>query len=254
MLCDADLADQRDGSLRAIAGAGRRQRRSGGRLRDRERRHTSGLTRTTVIRLALSPCGGSTQLQREAREPRRGRRSRATVHTARERWNECGKNVKPPPHAARRCRRHVGHVVVSTVDSSLIHAGLQAAAPPSSGHAGLLLASARRGSRAMPSRGAMPCLRKSSRSFCSSSGGTVAWPTPPGLACVPGAPSEGGGGGGIGGGSGSGSGGGGGAAGTHVGTPADPGRACRLHAAEPGLGCRARPADCGLPPGSAAGA
>ena len=34
--------------------------------------HTSGLTRTTVIRLALSPCGGSTQLQRETREPRRG--------------------------------------------------------------------------------------------------------------------------------------------------------------------------------------
>ena len=145
----------------------------GGRLRDMDR-HTSGLTRTTDVRLALSPCGGSTQLQRETREPRHGRRSRATVHAAPERWNASGKSVKRPPHAARRCRQHVGHVEVSTVDSSPIHAGLQAAAPPSSGHAGLLLGSARRGSRAMPSRGAMPCLRKSSSSFCSSSGGTVA--------------------------------------------------------------------------------
>ena len=93
----------------------------------------------------------------------------------------------------------------------------------------------------------MPCLRKSSRSFCSSSLGTVACPTSLGtVACppVPEAALEGGGGGGSwvthecs-----------GGAAATHECRSADPGLACKLRAADPGLGCRLRPADCGLEP------
>ena len=93
-----------------FAGAGRRQRRSGGRLRDMEL-HTSGLTRTTVIRLALSPCGGSAQLQRETREPRRGAEIESnSAHSSRalERmWKECEATAPrgTTVSTARRTRR-----------------------------------------------------------------------------------------------------------------------------------------------------
>ena len=85
--------------------------------------HLDYYSRTTVVGLALSPCGGSTQLQRETREPGRGPEIESNrARSSRERWYESGTSVKPPP------RQHVGHVVVSTVDGSLIHASLQAAA------------------------------------------------------------------------------------------------------------------------------
>ena len=90
-------------------------------------------------------------------------------------------------------------------------------------------------------------MRKSSRSFCSSSLGMVACPTSLGtVAClpVPEATFEGGAGGGNWGGNG----GSGGAADTHECRSADPGLECGPRTADPGLGCRLRPADCGLEP------